>query len=150
MTEQNKINMLTTLFETFPLFHHWFTNSSVSDELGLTKTQEIILLSLMNHPSLSMSNLAYHIHSSKEHATRSVNTLVEMGLMERTMDQSNRRFVLVQLTSEGKEYLERRKTALTRDLIDKFNTLSEEDLSRLHRAIYDIHDIIFQLNLKNP
>ena len=147
MTQQDKINMLTALFEIFPLFHHWFANSSISEEFGITKTQEIILMSLMNNPSLTMSNLAHSIHSSKEHATRSVNTLVELQLIERCADQKNRRLVLVKLTEKGRTYIEERKAALTSNLVEKFSLIPEEELNRFHRAVYDIHEILFKINL---
>lgn len=75
-------------------------------EVRLTRTQQIILLTLANADVLSMSMLAKRINTSNEQATRAVSQLIEMGFMERFQNETNHRIVNIKLTSKGKDYLD--------------------------------------------
>lgn len=146
MLEQDKINALETLFEIFPICHKWFLRSTEPDRKGISKTQELILFSLMNKPTFTMSKLAHSIHSSKEHATRSVNSLVELELLERINDKTNRRLVIVKLTEKGQKFILERKQNITQKLIEQFNSLSEEDMTSFKNAVLDLHRILLKLD----
>ena len=69
-------------------------------------TQGFQLLFLLNHQeeaSLTMSELAAQMHTTKQQLTRLVNALEEKRLVRRIHDTQNRRLVYLSITPEGKE-----------------------------------------------
>ena len=81
-------------------------------EVKLTRTQQIILMTMANKEILSMSALAKRINTSNEQATRAVSQIISMGFMERFQNESNHRIVNIRLTKNAYDYLDSvKKTA---------------------------------------
>lgn len=88
-----------------------------------TRTQQIILMTLADSGTLSMSELARKVNTSNEQATRAVAQLVGIGFINRIQNENNRRIINISLTKAADKYLngvyrsaaELIKTALERD-----------------------------------
>nr|NQU89587.1 MarR family transcriptional regulator [Bacteroidota bacterium] len=70
---------------------------------GITITQCHTLMELDIEDNITLNELAARIHLDKSTVSRTVESLVNKGLIERTIPKSNRRTTLITLTMEGKE-----------------------------------------------
>lgn len=137
MTNGKKSNPdpVTALMEVFPLCQKMILNTLDFKDLGFTKTQLSILFALTVETPLTMSKLANYIVSSKEQATRAVAPLVRQGYLERIRDESNRKLVLVRLTSDGAEIMKSKQQELSAVMAEKISQLSKEDQKEFFQAI---------------
>lgn len=101
----------------------------------LTRTQQIILLSLSVKDNLSMSQLADSINTSNEQATRAVTQLVNMGFVNRTQNKSNRRVVNITLTDKARAYIESSKKHMLVITEDAAESITDEQLKLICDAL---------------
>ena len=123
-----------SLFEIFPLCRKLIFNSVDMKELNLTKSQLSILFALEVKPYLTMSKLSKYIASSKEQTTRAVAPLVKEGLVERCVEEENRRYVYIRLSKKGSCMIQEAKQHFINHLELSFDRLPEEDLDELKKA----------------
>lgn len=71
----------------------------------LTRTQQIILVTMAGSDSLSMSELARSINTSNEQATRAISQLVDIGFVTRSQNEQNHRIVNIDLTEKAEKYI---------------------------------------------
>jgi DNA-binding MarR family transcriptional regulator len=69
---------------------------------GLSHAQCHPLLELEEHEQATVGELAQRLQLDKSTMSRSVDNLVRQGLLQRTTNPKDRRFVLVSLTAEGR------------------------------------------------
>lgn len=117
------------LVAALPLLYRLVLASANPKTLGLTKTQMIIMLSLAHFGSLHMSQIADFISSSKEQATRAVAPLVEEGYVYRSNDPENRTYIEIQLTAEGKAFMEQWRCRF----LEQLNRRLEQGISDAER-----------------
>lgn len=103
------------------------------DELdpSLTRTQQIILLSLSVRDNLSMSKLADSINTSNEQATRAVTQLVNMSFVDRTQNKNNRRVVNITLTDKARAYIESAKKHMLTVTAETADILTDEQIKQI-------------------
>jgi DNA-binding MarR family transcriptional regulator len=96
---------------------------------GLTLTQLAVLATLSRHGQMSPSDLAAHERVQPPSMTRTINGLVDLGLVERSPDPDDGRQVRVDLTDEG-------RTLLAQDRAQREEWLSRQmaDLTPDERA----------------
>lgn len=107
------------LSHLMPLLQHATSHlGALSTESGrvfsLSNSRMAVLSTLMQRGQLRMSDLADALDLPRPLATRTVNELVDRGLLERCDDPSDRRTVLVQPTNAGRAVYEdvQRESAL--------------------------------------
>lgn len=81
-------------------------------QFGFTKSQLLVFLALRSCESLTMTQTAEHLSSSKEQATRVVSPLVDGGYVERHVDTDNRTKIHIRLTDKGSTYIEEHVSSL--------------------------------------
>ncbi|WP_312370166.1 MarR family winged helix-turn-helix transcriptional regulator [Lachnoclostridium sp.] len=69
---------------------------------GVTVTQCHAIVEIGQKGKVSLVDLADLLDVDKSTMSRTVNNLVELGLAIRELDTENRRFVIIQLTEDGK------------------------------------------------
>lgn len=79
---------------------------------GFTTSQCYTLIELSKQSSLSMNELSARMNLDTSTMTRVVDNLVRDGHVERVRDETDRRFVVVQLTPEGRTAAEKLKTSI--------------------------------------
>ena len=134
MNQAESKGIAVSLFEIFPLCRKLIFSSVDMKELNLTKSQLSILFALEVKPGLTMSRLSKYIGSSKEQTTRAVAPLAKEGLVERYMDEENRRYVYIRLSQKGTCMIQKAKQAFINHLRQSFDRLPEEDLNDLKQA----------------
>ncbi|MCR3923456.1 MAG: MarR family transcriptional regulator [Firmicutes bacterium] len=113
---KNTADFTRVFQEIFPKLMHYLETQEIKEltGLGITPGQINALLILYIHDDLTMGELSAEIYLAESAATRLVDRLVKMNLVQRKGDENDRRIVRVYLTSYGKELaslvFERRKS----------------------------------------
>ena len=102
--------------------------------LEITMAQAKLLYVVTAAGELSMSETAQRLGITVSTASGAVDRLVELGLLERSDDPTNRRQVRVSVTETGRRTLEQLQELNTRQLRDLFQRVSDEDLEVVERA----------------
>ena len=112
----------------------------------LTRGQFFLLLRLYRYQRMTMSQVAGTLAVSKEQATRTVSALVDLGLVERSEDQHNRKLVLVHLTESGRSFLVQERGKVKQNLRQRLQSLDSTELAGLGRTMGDLRQYFERLN----
>ncbi|MCR5815446.1 MAG: MarR family transcriptional regulator [Ruminococcus sp.] len=134
MTENERKEYINSLFRIYPVCRKLVFDTFDKKKYGITRTQQVIMLTLGVNGSLTMSGLASKINTSNEQATRAVAQLVEKGFIERMHDSANRRIIRIKLTDEAKEFVEQIKREMHEDFLERFSVFSDDELEELVKA----------------
>jgi len=93
-----------------------------------------LLSAIASNEPATLNQVAKSIARGAPAVSRSVETLVRAGLVERTQDPHNRRRLALRLTPEGRERLSA-PTAGSSNLLLKLERLAHSELRALERAI---------------
>jgi DNA-binding MarR family transcriptional regulator len=107
---------------------------------AMTATQRLALFELGEGGSLRLNDIADLMGVSPPTASRAVDALYELGLVERVQDARDRRALRIDLTSAGKELLAERKAKAQEAFAPAVASLSAMEratLSRLLRRMAD-------------
>jgi DNA-binding MarR family transcriptional regulator len=77
---------------------------------ALTATQRLALFELVDQGPLRLNDLALRMGTSAPTASRAVDALDELGLVDRKADPGDRRALQLDLTPEGRRQVEERKS----------------------------------------
>ncbi|MFA1822725.1 MarR family winged helix-turn-helix transcriptional regulator [Virgibacillus oceani] len=129
MDQSEKISKILSSFRKVnkyfykQMWHH-------ANELGVTVVQLRCLKSISDFPDISLLELTDKMEMSKSTASSVVDRLVRAGLVKREKSKTDRRAVILQLTTLGKEK-EKEGLALFHERIERLHELSKEDVQQL-------------------
>ena len=103
-------------------------------ELSTPQLKALLIISGAEE-GIRMRPFAERIGASTPYATGIVDRLVERGLVERMPHPGDRRVVLVRLTEEGQEFLERLSASMRSVAVALLERLEEDDLAALDRGL---------------
>ena len=124
------------ILSLFTLLYREITDVfDVSKAAGISKTQLVIMLALSSRSRMNMKQISHFIGVPKEQATRMVASLVEKGFAVRSIPETNRTHIIIELTEAGRRHVEDVK----RNLRNRFrrsmdDSLSDEEQSELFRS----------------
>ncbi len=104
-----------------------------------SKTQIAILATLCWQNEICMSRMAELISTPRPQMTRAIIPLVNDGLVERFLDNNNRKLVYIRLTDYGKQFIRNYLHGRFETLREKIN---EEEAERLSCAAQTIVEIL--------
>lgn len=110
----------------------------------LSPTQFHTLTLLYRRSSLPMSELAGYLKISKQQLTPLVAKMAECGLLERKLDETDRRMVRLEITEAGRDTYRSVFSEMRRKLIDQLGQLPEESLDELENLLGRLNLILFQ------
>ncbi|MBW0007033.1 MAG: winged helix DNA-binding protein [Sphingomonas sp.] len=93
-----------------------------------------LLLAIAHREPATLNQVAKTVGRGAPAVSRSVDTLVRTGLVERTQDPNNRRRLALRLTEKGREQLNAR-VAASSALRGKLDRLAQSELRAVERAI---------------
>lgn len=118
-------------------------------ELGMkervTRLQLRLLLYIQGQGMVYMSELSGTKHIAKSQVTAAVQDLVEGGLAERFMGETDRRRVYVRCTAEGEELLSDLQHIMNQFLEEKISRLTGEERAELASALHTVGRFIERL-----
>jgi DNA-binding MarR family transcriptional regulator len=77
--------------------------------------------------NVSQAAIADHLYLTEATVSRHISTLVELGLLSRTEDKSNRRKHIIRITTKGKKAFEDAKRIIDKELGSIFAVVKEKD-----------------------
>ena len=105
MVDNVRRECIMSMYEIYPLSRKLVFDTFDKKKYDITRTQQIIMLSLCIEGTLTMSQLASKINTSNEQATRAVAQLVDKGFVIRMQNPDNRRVINIRLTDEAMRFL---------------------------------------------
>jgi DNA-binding MarR family transcriptional regulator len=109
----------------------------------LSPTAAATLATVERHGPLTPSELAEIERVKRPTATRTLNGLAELGLVERTPDPADRRSALVSISAAGRRSLRRLRQRKNAYLARRLRELPPDDVAVLARAA-DVLEIILE------
>lgn len=106
----------------------------VREKYGLSYMEFVVLLFLANNEEYKKaSDIVEILGIAKSHVSATVNTLVEKGLIQRTIDKDDKRSSILEINDSAKEIIEEGRKAQKEyhDLV--FGSLIEEEMEELER-----------------
>jgi DNA-binding MarR family transcriptional regulator len=102
---------------------------------GLTTTQRLALIELVDSGPLRLGVLAERIGANDPTVSRAIDGLVAAGIVERRADPQDRRAVLHLATAKGRAWVKRRRTEVAAALDEALARLTPADRARLLRLV---------------
>lgn len=96
-------------------------------DMELSKQQIFLLLTLLDKKRATVGELAEQLALSPSATTIAVNRLTQIGYIDRSRDESDRRLVWLQLSEEGERRICRFKDQRNEFLIQMLSCLSDEE-----------------------
>jgi len=107
-------------------------------EIELSYPQMLMMYVLLETGPATMTQISNWLKVSHGVATRTVDRLLEKGIVERERDTHDRRVVLVSLSTDGREYAEKLITYHLEKLNQVFETVSPDDLGAFFNLLDEI------------
>ncbi|MGN0634371.1 MAG: MarR family winged helix-turn-helix transcriptional regulator [Oscillospiraceae bacterium] len=123
------------LFKFYPVLRQTMYKAFDMQPQKITRTQQIILVTLSDMGMSSMTKLARSINTSNEQATRAVSQLVQMGFVKREQNEVNRRVINISLTELSNEYLKNVMDSAADIMSQHYNDFTNEELETLRKAV---------------
>lgn len=135
MSKQISNDYSALLFKIYPVLRHTMYKAFDMQPQKITRTQQIILVTLSDIDTLSMTKLARSINTSNEQATRAVSQLVQMGFVKREQNEVNRRVINISLTELSREYLKNVMTSAAEIISQQNYEFTDEELETICKAV---------------
>jgi DNA-binding MarR family transcriptional regulator len=132
--QQRQIDAVLELFDGF-MDRMVASHAPEMTDVAVTMAQAKVLYVVAAAGSLRMSELAMRLGVTLSTASGAVDRLVDLGLLERRADATDRRQVIVALTETGAETLERMRELNQHQMRLLLERLSDEELAVIERAI---------------
>lgn len=142
MVDTVRRECIMSMYEIYPLSRKLVFDTFDKKKYDITRTQQIIMLSLSVSGTLTMSQLASKINTSNEQATRAVAQLVDKGFVVRMQNPANRRVINIKLTDEAMSFMEKTKAEILDDLLSKFSSVSDGEMKQMKDALELINGIL--------
>ena len=137
-----KENLLQDVVEMFweafpPFWHHVraYIRETATENFDITVEQYHILRHIHHHEKGSVRDLADAKHISRPAISRTVDVLVNKGLITRTSNPDDRRYVQLALTASGQELLKAVFENTQAWMITRFADLDNEDLAAIAKGL---------------
>lgn len=119
--------------------------SIVHEGMDLTYNQYKMLLTIYDKGNCTLNVLARELQIAMSSASEMVDRLVNLGFVYRTVDEDNRRQVMIYTTEKGEELIRE----LRRGIVENYRTLLERlpprDQERLVVAFENLAEILGKL-----
>ncbi len=119
------------------------SRGKVMDEFNRSGKGEIFILRYlyMKETPASPSELSEALNSSTARISAALGTLEKKGQIHREIDTTNRRYILVTITEEGRERIRANMARMRNHLVQVFTEMGEEDARefvRLSKRFFEI------------
>ncbi len=134
MTKDKDVMMFLGTMRLF-MKHMGPLRTKMGSDLNMTPIHHRTLFYINEHDSCKMTDIANEFTLSPAAVTRTVNNLIEAGLVERYRDDADRRVVRLRMTDKGRETMMRGLEEIGAMLSEVFRRMDAEDLKALMRGM---------------
>ncbi len=133
----------------FPQIIRRVTKPSAHSGMKRFDPSIFILMVVMKHGSLPMSEIGRRMGISKPYMTVLVDKLIDEGLVKRVPGKGDRRIINITITKAGKDYQRRFKTIARQTIKKNLSSLSSEDIEELRESMERIRTVVSKLDSSN-
>lgn len=109
--------------------------TKIGSHLNMTPVHHRTLFYIKEHDGCKMADIANDFALTPAAVTRTVNNLIELGLVERYHDESDRRVVRVRVTDDGQETMKRGMEEISNMLGEVFKRMEGDDRAALVKGM---------------
>ena len=120
--------------------------SMVHEGMDLTYNQYKMLLTIYDKGSCTLNLLARELQIAMSSASEMVDRLVNLGIVYRTVDEENRRQVIICTTARGDELIGELRRGIVENYRLLLARLSESDQERLVQSFETLAEIMGKLD----
>jgi DNA-binding MarR family transcriptional regulator len=113
--------------------------------VNITTLHFEIMMLLEDEGVLHLAEIGEKLFIAKAHMTQLVNKLVELKLVERTLDSSDRRIINISLTAQGRCVLNQHKDNIMTSILESISSLTNQELQDLSVSLNRLKDILSRL-----
>lgn len=117
-------------------------SKKLSTESNLTSPQILTLSAIAQNGSMTLAEIAAAIHLSPSTMVGIIDRLETKNLVIRERSKQDRRQVFIKITAEGKKVAKKAPTPLQDKLVDKLNTLSENQQKNLVKGLEQLVEML--------
>ncbi len=116
-----------------------FANSNFSKVVDdITIDQKLILQYINDYPELNQTEIAELVFKDNASLTRMINIMVNKKFIKRSMNDEDRRRFKIEITSKGKEVLNKLAPVIVDNRKKAFSGLTEDELIQLEKTLNKI------------
>jgi MarR family transcriptional regulator, 2-MHQ and catechol-resistance regulon repressor len=120
-------------------------NTVTAFPVSITSLHVEIMILLENEGILHLAEIEERLYIAKAHMTQLVNKMVELELVQRSLDPSDRRIINISLTDQGRRVLSEHKTIIMASILESISSLKSQELKDLTISLNKLKDILSRL-----
>jgi DNA-binding MarR family transcriptional regulator len=101
-----------------------------------------IMRVLKEEGTLHVAEIGERLQIAKAQMTHLIDKLVELGLVEREMDESDRRTLNIAMTARARRLMEEHEANLVNAVRENMSSLTAADLATLSESLRNLRDIL--------
>jgi len=138
-----EVNRLSSIEELVDSLGELMSRGKVMDEFNRSGKGEIFILRYLytKESPASPSELSEALNSSTARISAALRTLEKKGQIHREIDTTNRRFILVTITEEGRERIRANMQRMQNHLIQVLTVMGEKDAREFVRLSTQFFEI---------
>jgi DNA-binding MarR family transcriptional regulator len=111
-------------------------------DFGITSPQFNALLTLKDHPSITMGELCEKLFLACSTATDLIDRMEKNGFLERNRDAQDRRVIRLSISEKGKQAISEVIVARRRYVASILEKLTEEETEQLGNSLDKLHSLM--------
>ena len=133
--EQHRSELIENIFHNFHIVRRLSDNDSRCSirQFGISSVQASILILLVKHGPKTMTEISSHLAISRGGTTQLIDKLIDESLIERAVNESDRRITSIQISEVGIKKLEEIREGAAKKFRAMFQALDEDELIELNR-----------------
>ena len=130
----------------FRIVRNKFIRTTLTD-IGaeITPHQFEIIRLLMEEGTMHSAEIGHRLEIARAQMTKLIDGLVELDIVERVGDESDRRATNIALTPQGINLLEEHKQIIENAVSEAMSSLTDEELEDLFGSLRKLRDILIKL-----
>ena len=134
--------IVENILNVLPLFRRSFRNIDFDRVAeGLSHSHIMVMRMIEDHERLSVSTIGDKQFISRPQMTHIVDKLVSLGMVERIIDEDDRRVINVVLTDIGRKIMRQCDAIIKRSIKESFSALDDKDIEEMLAALSKLAEI---------
>lgn len=147
MDNKNIESIVDSLFSVLPLLKKKLLRPDKYDEENdLSPSHLQILFFLDDVGRMPISEVGKGLNIAKPNMTPLIKKLIDKKLINRVREKQDKRYVNIEISFEGKKFIEQHRLFVAENLKGKLCKLSQSDLEKLSKSLDELKDVISKLD----
>jgi DNA-binding MarR family transcriptional regulator len=135
MNDANIDRILENMVNIMPIFHKKLLRMDLGGVTDHLTRLHFAIMGILSENSVTMSELAKMLMMTKPQMTHLVDQLVNLSIIERRSDTTDRRVINLVLTANGRILCEDMKRKVRENIKNRLASLTGEELSEMSSAL---------------